>query len=152
MKDRNLEIRRLEAGEEQLAQDAVLRLVPEDERNGHTPSLVHLRRLLAASSNYLILALLDGTPIGFAIAYAMPRYDRDGQMAYLYEIGVSKEHRRKGVATHMVDTLKACMADKGITSVWVGTEVENTPAVSLYEATGAKLEPLLIHEFWYNNF
>ena len=81
----------------------------------------------------------------------MPRYSRDGQIAYLYEIGVSLEHRRKGIASRMIGLLKECMRAQGVTSIWVGTETENTPALSLYEATGAKRDLSLIHEFWYED-
>lgn len=146
-----VEVRRLGAGDEQVAQAAVLLLVPEDERDGCTPSLEHLRELLAASSNCLILALLDGDPIGFTIAYAMPRYAQDGKMAYLYEIGVLPEHRRRGIASRMIALLKECMRGQDINSIWVGADVENTPAISLYEATGAKRVPFVIHELWYKD-
>ena len=76
-KDAEVEVKRLVVGDEELAQTAMLLLVPEDERDGQTPSLGHLRQLLAAPSNCLILALLNREPIGFTIAYAMPRYDRE---------------------------------------------------------------------------
>ena len=129
----------------------MLELIPEEERDAQIPSFEHLHELLAGPSNYLILALVDEKPIGFTIAYAMPRHDRNGQMAYLYEIGVKPEHRRRGIATRMIDLLKDCLRVQDVTGIWVGTVVENTPAKSLYEVTGAKREPSLVHEFWYED-
>jgi len=146
-----VEIRRLGIGDEQLAQTAMLLLVPEDERDGCTPSLEHLNTLLKSPSNYLILSLLDRNPIGFTIAYSMPTYARDGKMAYLYEIGVLPDHHRKGIGSRMIAFLKECMRDEGVNSMWVGADIKNTPAISLYEATGAKRDSFMIHEFWYND-
>lgn len=146
-----VEVRRLGVGDQQLAQTAMLLLVPEDERDGQVPSLEHLRQLLDSSSNCLILALLNGKPIGFTIAYTMPQYERDGKMAYLFDIGVVPEHHRKGIASRMIGLLKECMHRQGVSSVWVGADVNNTPAISLYESTGAKRVPFVINELWYKD-
>ena len=51
----------------------------------------------------------------------------------------------------MVNLLKEELREQGVSSIWVGTDTENTAALSLYESTGAVREPELIHELWYEN-
>jgi aminoglycoside 3-N-acetyltransferase I len=146
-----IEVRRIQAGEERLAQNALQALIPEDERDGKMASLRHLQHFLEERTNCLILAVRGTEPIGFAIAYTMPAYYRDGWMAYLYDICVRPEHRRNGIASRMIEELKACLRSEGVDSFWVGTDCSNAPAMLLYEATGGVRESSSFVEFWYEN-
>jgi ribosomal protein S18 acetylase RimI-like enzyme len=143
-------IRRIQTGEEVLAQQALQTLIPEDERGGTIPSLEHLQSLLNAHTNYLILAMQDTEPIGFAMAYTMPKYYRDGHMAYLYDISVRPDCRKRGIGSRLIEVLKTCLRNQGVESLWVGTDCTNIPAISLYEATGGKREASSFCEFWYD--
>ncbi|SHI15052.1 GNAT family N-acetyltransferase [Ferrimonas marina] len=152
MNDDNIvKVWRLSAGEEAIALAAVEKLIPEGEREGCVPTIGHLQELLASQTNIVIVATANAVPIGFLSAYVMPRLDRDEKMAYFYEIEVCPQFRRQGIATAMVNELKHCLRSQGVSSLWVGTESNNTPALSLYQSTGAVREPELIHELWYNN-
>ena len=138
------------AGDEEFAIEAVLKLKLEEERTGDTPSLVHMRSLLSDKRNIFIVARDDEKPVGFAIAYSMPRIDRDQNMVYLYEIEVDREHRRHGIGTKMIDLLKRLCRERPVLKIWVGTEESNIPAQRLYEATGGKREPESVFEFVYS--
>lgn len=81
----------------------------------------------------------------------MPRLERTAHMAYFYEIEVSPNFRKKRIGTHMVNLLKEQLRNQGVSSCWVGTNIDNKAALSLYESTGAKREPELFHELWYEN-
>ncbi|PSW16219.1 hypothetical protein C9J01_04250 [Photobacterium rosenbergii] len=151
MENKIIEVRQLGCGDEHLALAAIKKLLPGKEGEALTSTVEHLKGFLSCTSNVLILAVHDDEPIGFLSAYIMPKLERAEYMAYFYEIEVSPSYRRKGVATRMVSFLKSELKGQGVSSLWVGTDVDNKAALSLYESTGAIREPELIHEFWYED-
>ena len=144
-----MEIRRLHLSDEALAREAATRLKSEEERHGYAPSLEHLRALLADLDNFLIVASEGRNPVGFLIAYRMPKIARDASMVYLYEIGVDPEYRRRGIATQMIQLLKALCRERDVVEIWVGTENDNAAARALYARTGAVVETEHTIEFVY---
>jgi GNAT superfamily N-acetyltransferase len=48
------------------------------------------------------------------------------------------EHRRRGIATGLLEVLKQCCRADGVTRIWVGTSLENRAAQRTFEATGAR--------------
>jgi aminoglycoside 3-N-acetyltransferase I len=145
-----MDIRRLKTGDERLAIAAALELKSEEEREGHRPSVEHMRDFLADVDNYLIVAAEGQNPVGFLVAYRMPMLERDAFRAYLYEIGVAAEHQRRGIASTMIDRLKALCRERGVVEIWVGTSNSNTAAKRLYASTGAMLEDEDNAEFSYD--
>ena len=145
-----MEVRRLRAGDEQLAIEAIETLKPEEERDGNVASQEHMRRVLESDENYLIVACEAGRPTGFLVAHRFPRVDRDRYMVYLYEIEVEQAFRRRGVGTRMIDLLKNVCREDQVMEIWVGTEEDNIPAKALYKATGAEEEPHYYREYVYS--
>ena len=135
-----IEIRRLSAGDEAVAIEAIHELKPAEERAGHDASKEHMRQLLARDENYLYIASVDAQPVGFLLAYRFPRVDRDQDMIYLYEITVLLEQRRRGIGSRMIQALKEECRSSNVMEVWVGTEADNAAARALYESTGAKCQ------------
>jgi len=132
----NLEVRRLQPGDEQLALQIVRDLMPENERDGREPGLNHLRHLLAQYSNYLVVAVDGNKPVGFLTAYRMPTLCCDATMVYIFEIEVALAYRRQGIGKQMINLLKTLCREDGVEDMWVGTENDNVAAKRLYEATG----------------
>ena len=133
------EIRRMQAGDEPLVLQTVQSLVAEDERDGREPGIAHLQRFLSLDSNYMILALANGVPVGFLTAYRMPALCCDAPMVYLFEIEVSASFRRQGIGRDMINLLKQLCRHDGVEDIWVGTENDNIAARRLYESTGGTL-------------
>ena len=113
-----MEILRARAGDEATAIAAIHGLKPAAERAGHDASPGHMLELLARDESYLYIASVDAGPVGFLLAYRVPRVDRDQDMIYLYEIGVLPEHRRRGIGSKMVRLLKeeCCSAGRPLRS------------------------------------
>jgi ribosomal protein S18 acetylase RimI-like enzyme len=132
----DIEVRRLQPGDEQLALRVVRELKPVEEREGREPGLAHLERLLGADTNYLLAALAGGAPVGFLTAYRMPALDGDVSMVYLFEIEVAPAFRRQGLGTRLIELLKRLCGATDVEDIWVGTENTNTAARRLYESTG----------------
>lgn len=62
------------------------------------PSVDQLRKFLDSDAHFFLAASIDGTWVGFAYAYELPRPD-GSSMLFLYSIEVTSEYRRRGVAT-----------------------------------------------------
>ncbi len=132
-----VDVRRLQPGDEQVALQIVRQLMPAAERDGREPSIEHLRDLLARETNILIMAATAGMPVGFLTAYRMPTLCCDASMVYLFEIEVAPPFRRQGIAKQMVNLLRTLCEDSDVEDIWVGTGNDNIAARRLYESTDA---------------
>jgi len=128
----------------------VIRLGPEDSTllaetlqrlksppGMQSPSAACLERFLARPENILLVALRDGVPEGFLVAYLLDRADRDQRMVCLYEIGVAEGSRRQGIGRALIETLKDLCKEQDAMKAWVITNRANRAAVSLFESSGA---------------
>lgn len=107
-----------------------------------------VRAFLVDARNCLLLAMQDERPIGFALAYELPRLDTTRPMMFLYELAVAAEHRRQGVGQALVEELKRLCRERGFLKMLVLTKADNLPARELYVATDGEtsLDDVL---FWY---
>ncbi|MCP4549944.1 MAG: GNAT family N-acetyltransferase [bacterium] len=99
------------------------------------PSL-HLS--LGDEQGYLLAAVQNNQPLGFLIAYLLPRFSNPEPMMLLYEIEVAATHRRQGVGRAMIDKLKTICHKRNCFKMWVLTNTSNLAACGLYTATGAE--------------
>ena len=107
-----------------------------------------LSSLLQEERNTVLVAEADGEPVGFLLAYEFPSLSGE-RLVYLYDIAVERERRRSGIARALVSELKHLSQARGVNRIWVGSSASNTPACSLWEATGALREPEPYVEFVY---
>jgi GNAT superfamily N-acetyltransferase len=124
----DVEIRRLEPGDEEV----VLALAPAESR----PSREHAARLLASHSTHYLVAFSGDEPVGFLLAYELLRRHREPASLLLYEIGVTQEHRRRGVGRALYTELRRLARERGIGTGWVLTDEANPTAMRFYEALG----------------
>jgi ribosomal protein S18 acetylase RimI-like enzyme len=91
---------------------------------------------LAAEGHHLILALLAGKPVGFVTGVEMVHPDK-GRELFLYELGVAKEARGRGVGTALVRALADLARERGCYGMWVLTDADNAAALGAYRKAGA---------------
>jgi ribosomal protein S18 acetylase RimI-like enzyme len=104
-------------------------------------NIEYFQKFLSRAENILISTTDGDLPVGFLVAYLLDRVDRDQRMVCLYEIGVLESYRQRGVATGMIEALKAICNEENIMKTWVITDRSNHAAVRLYEKTGATANP-----------
>jgi aminoglycoside 3-N-acetyltransferase I len=130
-----MDIRRLGPADGALGVQTITRLKGPD---GYpTPSTQYVTKFLSRPDNVLIVATDQGIAVGFIIAYLLDRVDRDQQTMFFYEIGVAESHRRRGVGTQMIETLKRVCRTADVMKMWVPTGRSNIAATRLYARTGA---------------
>ncbi|MER5266360.1 GNAT family N-acetyltransferase [Actinosynnema sp. NPDC002837] len=97
------------------------------------------RAFLADDRHHLLIAYVDGEPAGFVSGVETIHPDKGVEM-FLYELGVDEAHRRRGIASALVERLIALAGERGCTGVWTGTEKDNTAALATYRRAEAELD------------
>jgi aminoglycoside 3-N-acetyltransferase I len=92
----------------------------------------YLRALLASPGFFAVAALQDRAVVGGAAGYVLAKFERSCRELYIYDLAVAEAHRRQGVATAIVEALRALARRLGAEVVFVQADVEDTPALALY--------------------
>lgn len=133
-------VNRLSTGEGSKWRDAVGLLVPESDREGELLTVEHAEQSLADTRCYLLIAENEEEILGVLSGFRFPDVERGGTIVYLYDIEVSKNHRRQGIGKLLIQKLLTlCKADK-VDLVWAGTEANNYAARATFESMGALLD------------
>ncbi len=111
---------------------------------GHRPDADYLRRLLAGDSFIALAALQDGHVVGGIAAYELRKFEQARSEIYIYDLAVSAAHRRKGIATALIEELKIVAAARRASVIFVqaDTGVEDEPAIALYTKLGTREDVL----------
>ncbi len=77
------------------------------------PDDAYLRDLLS-SNTFIAVAAFAGTQvIGGAAAYVLPKFEQARAELYIYDLAVDQAHRRRGVATALIEELRALAPARG---------------------------------------
>lgn len=92
--------------------------------------------LLSDERTIFVVAFEHDAPVGFALAYELPRRHKAARSLLVYEVGVDEHYRRRGVGTALMKELEAIARERRIAEGWVLTERDNEDAMLFYEAVG----------------
>jgi aminoglycoside 3-N-acetyltransferase I len=108
------------------------------------PSPEYLRRLLAGDSFIALAALQDSAVVGAIAAYELHKFEQERSEIYIYDLAVAQAHRRKGIATALIDALKQIAVQRGayIMFVQADTGIDDQPAIALYSKLGTREDVL----------
>ena len=125
--------------------NALLRTFGEAFNDGDTytanpPSEAYLRRLLGRDSFIALAALKSGHVVGGIAAYELKKFEQERSEIYIYDLAVVREHRRKGIATALIEKLKKIAVRRKAWAIFVqaDTGVEDEPAIALYTKLGRR--------------
>lgn len=107
-----------------------------------TPDDAWIARLLAKDAIILLVAEDDGAIIGGLTAYELPKLEAARSEIYLYDLAVAETHRRKGIATALIQELQHIAAETGAWAVFVQADHIDPPAIALYSKLGVREEVL----------
>lgn len=111
---------------------------------GNRPGADYMRRLLGSDIFIALVALKDGVVVGGIAAYELKKFEQERSEIYLYDLAVSNGHRRRGIATALIQELRRIAAGRGAYVIFVqaDTGVEDEAAISLYNRLGAREDVL----------
>ena len=109
---------------------------------GKQPNTAYLEKLLARDHFIALAALKGDAVVGGIVAYDLPKYEQARSEIYIYDLAVAEAHRRKGIATALIDELKRIAASRGAYVIFVQADRGDDPAIALYSKLG-ELEDVL---------
>jgi aminoglycoside 3-N-acetyltransferase I len=106
------------------------------------PSDEYLHSLLASPTFIAIAAHNEKEVIGGLAAYFLPKFEQARSEIYIYDLAVAETHRRRGVATAMIEKLQEIASDLGAWVIFVQADYGDDPAIELYTKLGTREEVL----------
>ncbi|MGD1855119.1 MAG: AAC(3)-I family aminoglycoside N-acetyltransferase [Leptolyngbyaceae cyanobacterium] len=114
-----------------------------DETDTYTakrPSQDYLQRLLGSETFIALAAIKNDEVIGGIAAYELIKFEQERSEIYIYDLAVALEHRREGIATALIETLKDIAVERGVYGIFVqaDTSEEDKAAIALYTKLGKR--------------
>jgi aminoglycoside 3-N-acetyltransferase I len=110
--------------------------------NKARPSDAYLNHLLG-SPTFLALAAVKGEAVvGGLAAYELQKFEQERSEIYIYDLAVSESHRREGIATALIESLRGLAKQRGAWVVFVQADLVDAPAVALYTKLGVREDVL----------
>ena len=108
------------------------------------PTAEYVERLLRNETFVALVAIESGTVVGGLTAYELPKFEQERSEMYIYDLAVVETHRRRGVATALINKVRAVGKARGAWVVFVQADWDDTPPVELYSKLGVRED---IHHF-----
>jgi len=106
------------------------------------PDDPYLAALLASPTFIAISARQQDAVIGGLAAYVLPKFEQARREVYLYDLAVAAAHRRRGVATALIEALRRVARDIGAWVIYVQADRGDDPAIALYGRLGMREDVL----------
>lgn len=121
-----------------------------DTYGGDQPSEDYLRQLLRGDSFIAVAAITSGaseaienqTVVGGIAAYELKKFEQQRSEIYIYDLAVAETHRRRGIATALIDELKKIAVARGAYVIYVQADIGDEPAIALYTKLGIREDVL----------
>lgn len=105
---------------------------------GNIPSEEYLRSLLRKSGFIVVIATAGDQVVGGLTAYVLEKFEQERREIYIYDLAVQEQHRRRGVATKLIDFLRHIAQERGAYVIYVQADKGDEAAIKLYESIGTK--------------
>lgn len=106
------------------------------------PGDAYLAELLGGDT-FIALAALDGERVvGGLTAYELKKFEQARSEIYIYDLAVAESHRRRGIATGLIERMKTIAGERGAYVVIVQADLGDDPAIALYTKLGKREDVL----------
>lgn len=116
-----------------------------DDRATYTqaqPDDAYLKQLLSSGSFIAVAASSEAKVVGGLAAYVLPKFEQARTEVYIYDLAVDAAHRRRGIATAMIEELKRVSRAIGAYVIYVQADHGDDAAISLYTKLGVREDVL----------
>lgn len=80
--------------------------------------------------------------VGGLAAYVLHKFEQERSEIYIYDLAVAAMHRRRGIATALIDALRPIGRALGAWVIYVQADRGDDPAIALYDRLGVREEVL----------
>lgn len=118
-----------------------------DERHTYqdaVPDEAYLRALLEQRHFIALVAMHGDDVVGGLAAYQLDKFEQDRREIYIYDLAVAEHHRRRGVATGLINELRRLAAARKVYVMYGQADQGDVPAMRLYESFGRRED---VHHF-----
>ena len=109
---------------------------------GARPEISYVERLLGSDTFIALAALENDEVVGGIAAYELRKFEQERSEIYIYDLAVAAVHRRKGVATALIQELKKLAVVRGAYVISVQADHGDRPAIELYSKQGTREDVL----------
>ncbi|MGE0866703.1 MAG: AAC(3)-I family aminoglycoside N-acetyltransferase [Vicinamibacterales bacterium] len=102
------------------------------------PDEAYFQNLLGRDYFIALAAVRDGEVIGGLAAYELQKFEQARSEIYIYDLAVDDAHRRKGVATALIQELQTIARTRGAYVIFVQADYGDDPAIALYTKLGTR--------------
>ena len=106
------------------------------------PDDAYLCRLLAGETFIAVAASSASEVVGGLAAYVLPKFEQARSEIYIYDLAVAAAHRRRGVATALIDELRRIARARGAYVIYVQADHGDDAAIALYTKVGVREDVL----------
>ncbi|MBP2161528.1 aminoglycoside 3-N-acetyltransferase I [Asticcacaulis solisilvae] len=93
---------------------------------------------LGNPGNILLVATEGEAVVGALAGYVLQKFEQARSEIYIYDLAVDEMHRRKGIATALIEELKAVARECGAYVIYVQADYGDDPAINLYGKLGSR--------------
>lgn len=115
-----------------------------DTYTAQPPSDRYFEQLLGGDTFIALAAMKGDAVVGGLAAYELKKFEQERSEIYIYDLAVLAAHRREGIATALIETLRTIAAARNAYVIFVqaDTTLEDEPAIALYTKLGLREEVL----------
>ncbi len=106
------------------------------------PDDAYLHRVLGKSDTLVLVALEGEDVVGGLVGYLLEKLEQARAEFYIYDLAVEARHRRKGIATRLIEEAGHRAARMGAWVSFVQADHVDPPAIALYTKLGTREEVL----------
>ena len=118
--------------------------IPGEADNGRRIEV--LKRALRDPNYELLVADLEGEVVGFIDQWFIHDFTHGAKLSYIHNLYVSSEHRRRGVASKLLQQVIRNARNMGVSEIHITTRFDNKPAINLYRKHGLVREHLQLEK------
>lgn len=104
------------------------------------PDPTYLQRLLTDTNFKVFVVSVEGQVVGGLTVYFLQQYYQPGELAFVYDVGVSKPYQGRGLGKALMTSAKEYCRARGCSEMFVDAESEDTDAIGFYRKTAPGTE------------
>ena len=101
-----------------------------------------LKQALRNPNYELLVGELEGEIVGFIDQWFIHDFTHGAKLSYIHSLYVSSKHRRKGIASKLLQEAMKNAKNMGVSEIHVTTRFDNKLAINLYRKHGLVKEHL----------